>query len=93
MSTGIRVCRCGNKSGKTYIPELTSKKCCSECFSPIPEPPERKKEEVVLVFRESNNAYSAVKITGERKEIIKSFNKKSDDYAKTNCLNFIRVNQ
>lgn len=84
----MRNCRCGNKSGITYVPELSSKLCCSDCFSEIIE---SKKEIVksVVKFKEFEDSYCAVKITGKTEEVIKEFNKFEDDYAFTNCSNFV----
>ena len=84
----MRICKCGNKSGRTYMPELSSKICCSDCFSEIIEP---KKElfKSVVRFKEFGHSYCAVKVTGNKEEVIKEFNKFEDDYAFTNCRNFV----
>lgn len=87
----MRICKCGNKSGRTYIPELTSKRCCSDCFCEIVE---IKKEEIkpIVRFKETKDSYLAVKITGKKEEILKEFNKYADDYAFTNCRDFVNAN-
>ncbi len=84
----MRICECGNKSRATYIAELSSNVCCADCFSEIIE---QKKEVVksVVRFKETKYSYCAVKVTGNKEDIIKEFNKLEDDYAFTNCRDFV----
>lgn len=84
----MRICKCGNKSGRTYIPELTSYICCLDCFSPLPKK-EESKVNISIKFKESEDSYIAVKITNGKEEILKEFNKYADDFAFTNCRDFI----
>lgn len=84
----MRICKCGNKSGRTYIPELSSEICCADCFSEIIKP-KREVVKSIVRFKELKNSYCAVKVIGDKEEIIKEFNKYEDDCAYTNCRNFI----
>ena len=79
----MRNCKCGNKSGRTYIPELSSKICCADCFSEIIVP-EKEIIKPVVIFKEFKDSYCAVKVTGKTEKVIKKFNKFEDDYAFTN---------
>lgn len=77
---------CTNHGQNTYIPEFTSKPCCSNCFREI-------KEEVNVVvknvtsIKETDQEYLVLK----NNEIVKGFNKYADDFALTNARSFMNA--
>ncbi|BBI90961.1 hypothetical protein [Tenacibaculum phage PTm5] len=77
---------CKNHGQNTYIPELTSKPCCSNCFREIKEEVKEIVKDVTSIT-ETEQEYLVLK----NNEIVKSFNKYADDFAFTNARNFMNT--
>jgi hypothetical protein len=77
---------CKNHGQKTYIPEFTSKPCCSNCFREIKEEVEEIVKDVISI-KETKQEYLVLK----NNEIVKGFNKYADDFAFTNARKFMNA--